>query len=187
MELPVDTEEKLLEALEHTKGDLKLTNDEEKRLTKAFKEPEFKKLLGEYMQEISDPKNRAEYEQYIAEQERDVPKNMQIIKPKSGFVVKCRKRGPKAADGDAADEKLFINVCSAAEVEKPSSRSTTIAKAGKRGTKTRITLMTMMRIARVTGAIARIVLGEEIARPVGMIMTVTRIMACKIPPRKSSA
>ena len=38
MELPVDTEEKLLEALEHTKDDLKLTNDEEKRLTKAFKE-----------------------------------------------------------------------------------------------------------------------------------------------------
>ena len=123
MELPVDTEEKLLEALEHTKDDLKLTNDEEKRLTKAFKEPEFKKLLGEYMQEISDPKNRAEYEQYIAEQERDkkVPKNMQIIKPKSGFVVKCRKRGPKAADGDRADEKLFINVCSAVEVETPSS------------------------------------------------------------------
>ena len=64
-EMPFDTEEKLLDAMNRTKNDLKLTKEEETRLTKAFKEPEFKKLLGEYMQEISDPKNRAEYEQYI--------------------------------------------------------------------------------------------------------------------------
>ena len=92
-EMPFDTEEKLLDAMNRTKNDLKLSKEEETRLTKAFKEPEFKKLLGEYMQEISDPKNRAEYEQYINQMENDdkVPKDMKIIKPKGGFVIKTKK------------------------------------------------------------------------------------------------
>ena len=102
-EMPFDTEEKLLDAMNRTKNDLKLTKEEETRLTKAFKEPEFKKLLGEYMQEISDPKNRAEYEQYINQMEHDdkVPKDMKIIKPKGGFVIKTKKLGKKV-EGDAS-------------------------------------------------------------------------------------
>ena len=32
-----------------TKDDLKLTGEEQARLTKAFKEPEFKKLMADYM------------------------------------------------------------------------------------------------------------------------------------------
>jgi hypothetical protein len=32
--------------MQRTKDDLKLSKDEEDRLTKAFKEPEFKKLMG---------------------------------------------------------------------------------------------------------------------------------------------
>ena len=124
-EMPFDTEEKLLDAMNRTKNDLKLTKEEETRLTKAFKEPEFKKLLGEYMQEISDPKNRAEYEQYINQMEHDdkVPKDMKIIKPKGGFVIKTKKLGKKV-EGDASQEKCFINVCCADVLEKPSFTNT---------------------------------------------------------------
>ena len=120
---PLDTEEKLLQALDQTRGELKLTKEEETRLKGAFKEPEFKKLLGEYMQEISDPKNRQEYEKYINQMEGDnkVPKDMRIVKPKGGFVLKTRKRGPKAKASDAPNEKVFINVCSAEEVQTPSA------------------------------------------------------------------
>ena len=59
-----------------TKDDLKLTGEEQARLTKAFKEPEFKKLMADYMTEISDPKNKAEYDAYIEQLEKDnkVPK-----------------------------------------------------------------------------------------------------------------
>ena len=108
-EMPFDTEEKLLDAMNRTKKDLKLTKEEEERLTKAFKEPEFKKLLGEYMQEISDPKNRAEYEQYINQMENDdkVPKEHEkIVKPKGGFVLKTKKRG-KRAKGDESSGKML--------------------------------------------------------------------------------
>ena len=44
-EMPFDTEEKLLDAMNRTKNDLKLSKEEETRLTKAFKEPEFKKCI----------------------------------------------------------------------------------------------------------------------------------------------
>ena len=47
------------EAMLRTKDDLKLTGEEQARPTKAFKEPEFKKLMADYMTEISDPKNKA--------------------------------------------------------------------------------------------------------------------------------
>ena len=65
MEDPKLMESHLKEAMKRSKDDLKLTKEEEDRLTSAFKEPEFKKLMGEYLQEISDPKNKAEYDQYI--------------------------------------------------------------------------------------------------------------------------
>ena len=117
--------------MDQTKGELKLTEEEETRLKGAFKEPEFKKLLGEYMQEISDPKNRQEYEKYINQMEGDnkVPKDMAIVKPESGFVLKTRKRGPKAKDTDIPDEKVFI-VCSAEQVQKPSSKKKGAGRAG---------------------------------------------------------
>ena len=46
-------------------NDLKLdglTRDEIKKIEKSMKRPEFMGLLNEYMVEISDPKNKAEYD-----------------------------------------------------------------------------------------------------------------------------
>jgi hypothetical protein len=50
MEDPVLMEKHLKEAMKRSKDELKLTKEEEDRLTNAFKEPEFKKLMGEYLQ-----------------------------------------------------------------------------------------------------------------------------------------
>ena len=111
-------EANLREAMKRTKKDLKLTSEEEDRLTKAFKEPEFKKLMSDYMQEISDPKNKAEYDAYIQQLEADnkVPKGTKLVRPDAGFCVKCRKQG--------TGEKVFVNICSAPDAGIATSKST---------------------------------------------------------------
>jgi len=42
-----------------------ITKDEFKKIEKAMKRPEFGELMSDYMKEISDPKNREEYDQYL--------------------------------------------------------------------------------------------------------------------------
>ena len=37
----------------------------------AFEDPKFREMLADYMDEISDPKHRAETEQYITQLEAD--------------------------------------------------------------------------------------------------------------------
>ena len=118
MENPVLMESHLKEAMKRSKDDLKLTKEEEDRLTSAFKEPEFKKLMGEYLQEISDPKNKAEYDQYINELEKDnkVPKGTKLVRPVAGFCVKTKKLG--------SGEKVFVNICAAPDAGKATSKAT---------------------------------------------------------------
>jgi hypothetical protein len=38
------------------KSDFDMSDDESKKFIKAFEEPEFRKLLAEYVEDISDPK-----------------------------------------------------------------------------------------------------------------------------------
>jgi dynein assembly factor 2 len=47
-------------------------------------------LLSEYMVEISDPKNKKEYDDYLLQMEADgeLPKHMKLIKPTPQFCVK---------------------------------------------------------------------------------------------------
>ncbi len=49
----------------------------------AFKEPEFRKMFQDYMAEISNPDQRAEYEQYLEQMERDgeAPKDAELVRP----------------------------------------------------------------------------------------------------------
>jgi len=42
-----------------------------KRIEKSMKKPEFMGLLNEYMVEISDPKNREEYDEYLRQMQRE--------------------------------------------------------------------------------------------------------------------
>ena len=45
--------------------ELKMTTDEIDRFTKAFRNPKFREMLGDYAKEISDPENRKKNEEEI--------------------------------------------------------------------------------------------------------------------------
>ena len=66
---------------------------ERERLTSCFKEPEFLKLFKEYADEVSDPKNREEHEQYIRQCEAQGMNDgaVQMVIPDPGFCVKVRR------------------------------------------------------------------------------------------------
>ena len=70
--------------------DFKITTEEANKFREAFKKKEFRDLFSDYVQEISDPKNREEYETYLkqAEAQNKVPKGCKLIRPKAGFVIK---------------------------------------------------------------------------------------------------
>ena len=69
VDMPEMTESNLRAALDATMSkkndDLKLTSEEADKFKEAFEKPEFRKLMAEYVDEISDPKNKAETDAYI--------------------------------------------------------------------------------------------------------------------------
>lgn len=78
-------------------------------------------MFQEYVDEISDPKHREEYEQYLAqlEKEEKVPEDMELIRPKPGFCIKTLSN--EAEEKDA--KKVFINICHSEKVEKATMES----------------------------------------------------------------
>eukprot|EP00636_Phaeomonas_parva_P017487 CAMPEP_0118872412 /NCGR_PEP_ID=MMETSP1163-20130328/14613_1 /TAXON_ID=124430 /ORGANISM="Phaeomonas parva, Strain CCMP2877" /LENGTH=591 /DNA_ID=CAMNT_0006807595 /DNA_START=83 /DNA_END=1855 /DNA_ORIENTATION=+ len=106
-------------------GDLQMTSEEVKKFQAAFDEPEFRKLLSEYMDEISDPAHRAEQEAYIRQLEADnkVPTNKELIHPMPGFVVKTHRSGG-GAPAEIDREKIFINIVGHERMEEPTSMRT---------------------------------------------------------------
>ncbi|KAJ3034437.1 Protein kintoun, partial [Rhizoclosmatium hyalinum] len=97
------------------------------RISKAMKDEKFRELFKEYMDEISDPKNRELYEQEIAALEADRGNNIRWVKPTPGRVLKTSfaERPPKQVAGPGAEEleipaevkKVFVNICSCPEIE----------------------------------------------------------------------
>lgn len=92
--------------------ELNLTQDEIKRFTEAMQKPEFKELLFEYAQEISDPENRARYEMEIRQMENERGMDVKFVNPEPGYVIKTTISG---------DRKAFINICKNQHIGKPSS------------------------------------------------------------------
>jgi hypothetical protein len=56
--------------------------DEAEKFKKAFDDPEFRKLFGDYLEEMQNPQNRSETEAYISqlEQEKKVPEGKELIR-----------------------------------------------------------------------------------------------------------
>ena len=86
---------------EKHESDLKLdglTRDELKKIEKSMKKPQFMGLLNEYMIEISDPKIKNEYDEYLRqmEREKELPKNMKLVelKPITTIEEKIGPLGP---------------------------------------------------------------------------------------------
>ena len=72
-------------------------------------------MLVDYANEISDPKNKKLYEEEIEKLENERGVDVTFINPEPGFVVKTTQDGEK---------KCFINICTNANINKPSSEIT---------------------------------------------------------------
>ncbi|RUS80339.1 hypothetical protein EGW08_011908 [Elysia chlorotica] len=92
---------------------LDLSQDEVKRLGNALKDENFRKMLIEYAEEISDPENKRKAEEEIAMMEQERGMNVQFIHPEPGYVLKT------AVDGTM---KAFINICQNGKIEKPKAK-----------------------------------------------------------------
>jgi hypothetical protein len=95
--------------------DFQLSEDEHRRLVQAMKKPEFVKLLNEYVEEISDPKNKQEYEAYLKQLEtgNELPPGRKLIRPEAHSCIKTTLKTKK-------NTKCFVNLCIAMELPEPS-------------------------------------------------------------------
>lgn len=92
--------------------DLDITNEELGRLTKAFKNEEFKKLFAEYYEEVNDPANRRIFEAELTQLEAERGVDITFVHPEPGYVLKT------VSDGRL---KTFINVAKCDKIGQPSS------------------------------------------------------------------
>ncbi|XP_061751804.1 protein kintoun [Nerophis ophidion] len=103
--------------------ELNMSVDEIQRLTKAFKDEKFRKMLHEYAEEISDPENRRIYEEEIAILEQERGNSIEFIHPQPFRALKTilnRK------------QKCYINICGNEKVGKPECKCG-VSDDGRRG------------------------------------------------------
>jgi dynein assembly factor 2 len=121
----------LFEEAMHRSSNIKteITQDEQQKFLKAMKDPDFRSLLNDYMKEISDPSNREETERYLAqlEGENKVPEDKILIQPTPGFVTKT------IWEDEKQKQKVFVNICTSAKINPPSSTKVEATKHTKAG------------------------------------------------------
>ncbi|XP_061599268.1 protein kintoun [Cololabis saira] len=103
--------------------ELNMTDDEIKRLSKAFKDDKFREMLHDYAQEISDPGNRKKYEEEIRLWEQERGFSAEFIQPTPFMVIRTSVAG---------EQKCFINICSNENIGKPTSKFD-VSENGQRG------------------------------------------------------
>lgn len=71
-----------------------MSKQELRAFTKAMEQPEFKNMLADYVKEISDPAQKAEYEQYLRQLEEagDLPVGTKLIQPNALFCIKTSSK-----------------------------------------------------------------------------------------------
>ena len=106
--------------------EFELTGDEAKKLAEALKKEEFRKLLVEYANEISDPENRRRYEEDITQLEKERGYNVKFLNPTPGFVVKTKSKN---------GGKVFINIATNSEIQPATPGPLEILPTGQAGKK----------------------------------------------------
>lgn len=99
-----------------------ITRKEARDLLHALDKPEFSGLMDNYINEISDPNNVKETNQFLKESEerKDLPSNVKLCKPTPGFCIRSEKYNIKRPGNR---QKVFINICSYDEIPEPKSDS----------------------------------------------------------------
>lgn len=105
-------------------NDIQLTAKEAKSFDAAFKSEEFRRLMADYVDSMSDPANREQQEAYISQLEanKELPPGKSLIRPNAGFVVKCHV---SSVNGKPSKKKIFMNVVYADAITQPSSEKAT--------------------------------------------------------------
>nr|XP_003704223.1 PREDICTED: protein kintoun isoform X2 [Megachile rotundata] len=93
--------------------DLEVTKEELKNLTECLKKEEFRKLLIEYAEEVTDPENRKIYEKEITQLEKERGVDVTFVNPEPGYVIKTSVNGEK---------KCFLNISKSDIVARPTSQ-----------------------------------------------------------------
>ena len=95
------------------------TPDEAEKFKKAFDDPEFRRMFSEYVDEMSDPKNREETEMYISqlEGEQKVPQGKELIRPLASFVAKTHKVDDSKPGSKGA--KIWLNIVHSEKIAEP--------------------------------------------------------------------
>ena len=102
---------------------LKPTQREVETFGQALKSPEFRAMLCDYVQEVSDPQNREKYVEEMTQLEAARGNHVTFLIPQPGYVMKTRVlSSPKSSKDELEiDEmgkgKVFVNVCSDEHVE----------------------------------------------------------------------
>lgn len=127
---------------------VQISKEEADSIEKAFEAKEFRDLMAEYVSEISDPKYRAEQDEYLRqlEKQNEVPDGKDVLRPETGFVMKFKyskkkknvENTNKATTSNPkqpkAKEKLFVNIVHAKQVCQPTySSSKAVDKNGRTG------------------------------------------------------
>lgn len=94
--------------------DINLTQNEIDGLSRAMKKPEFISLLNEYVDEISDPKNKAEHEAYLKqlEDQGELPPGRKLLRPTAYCCIKTFTTSKRKV-------KCFINLCICPDILPP--------------------------------------------------------------------
>ncbi|EZA60182.1 hypothetical protein DMN91_010125 [Ooceraea biroi] len=93
--------------------DLDVTRDELRNITECLKKEEFRKLLIEYAEEVTDPDNRKIYEKEITQLEKERGVDVTFVNPEPGYVIKTSVNG---------DSKCFLNISKNEIVARPTSQ-----------------------------------------------------------------
>jgi len=99
-----------------------MSHKELKNFTSAMGDTKFKDMMGDYVNEISDPKHRPEQDQYLKELEErgELPPGTELIQPDAGFCIKTlSKKMVSDFKKTFFDQKTFINVCWHDTIDKP--------------------------------------------------------------------
>lgn len=104
--------------------DKPMTDDEAVKFKRAFDDPEFRKMFAEYVDEMSDPKHRAETELYISqlEGEQKVPQGKELIRPTASFVAKTHKF--QIENPGSKGDKIWLNIVQSNKIAEPSNTIT---------------------------------------------------------------